>query len=110
MRPRDVLSVLAMLAMAVCIPYLLWTSVSEPVRDSGPNGRQYATVDIDGCQYIQRAYDGHIVHKGNCRNPIHWERVLQDTSWWRTVRPIEDSKLEIHTPKGKRHGKEDQGL
>lgn len=110
MRPRDVLFGLAMATMAVCFTFLLWPSASEPMHDSGPNGRQYTTVDIDGCQYIQRAYDGHTFHKGGCRNPIHWERVLQDTSWWKNVRPIEDSKLEIHTPKGKRHEEEDQGL
>ena len=109
MRPRDMLFGLAMATMAVCFTYLLWPSASEPGATMA-NGRQYTTVVIDGCQYIQRAYDGHIVHKGNCRNPIHWERVLQDTSWWKNVRPIEDSKLEIHTPKGNRHEEEDQGL
>ena len=109
MRHREILLVLGIVTMALCFTFLLWPSASEPGA-TGANGRQYTTVDIDGCQYIQRAYDGHIIHKGNCRNPIHWEHVLQDTSWYRSVRPIEDSKLEIHTPKGKRHEEEDQGL
>lgn len=110
MMHRDALFGLAMFIIVCCLMFLLALSTSEPVHDTGPNGRQYTTVDIDGCQYIQRAYDGHIIHKGNCRNPIHWEHVLQDTSWYRSVRPIEDSRLEIHTPKGNRHEEKDQGL
>lgn len=106
---RDTLFGLGIFTMACCVVFLVALSTSEP-EDTGANGRQYTTVVIDGCQYIQRAYDGHIIHKGNCRNPIHWEHVLQDTSWYRSVRPIEDSKLEIHTPKGNRHEEKDQGL
>ena len=113
MMHRDALFGLAMFTVACCFMFLLALFTSEPMHDTGPNGRQYTTVVIDDCEYIQRAYDGHIFHKGNCRNPLHWEKVLQDTSWYKTLpkrRDGLDSKLEIHTPKGNRHEEEDRGL
>jgi len=109
MRLRLILTISAIGTMAACFMFLLGPSASE-TGATGANGRQYTTVVIDGCEYIQRAYDGHTFHKGGCRNPIHWQHVLQDTSWWRSVRPIRDSNLEIHTPKGNCHEEEDRGL
>lgn len=33
---------------------------------------RFEIIDIDGCEYIvnHRDYEG-IIHKGNCKNPIH---------------------------------------
>lgn len=45
------------------------------------------TITIDGCEYLTGG--GLLAHKGDCRNPIHWERVLSDTSWQGEVRPRE---------------------
>jgi hypothetical protein len=37
-------------------------------------GENISTVVIDGCEYIKSpVYGGVYSHKGNCKNPIHYE-------------------------------------
>jgi hypothetical protein len=48
---------------------------SEP-HEIRIKGTSHDILEVDGCQYV---------HKEDCRNPIHWERVLQDTSWYHKV-------------------------
>lgn len=71
------------------------------------------TVEDNGCQYLLPEGSDALTHRADCRNPLHWERVLQDTSWYHMLpnrRATADTSMEIHTPKGKNNGKEDQGL
>ena len=46
---------------------------------------------IDGCQYLLPEGSDTLTHRADCRNPIHWERVLSDTSWWWKVRAKGDT-------------------
>ena len=40
------------------------------------DGNTYHVIVIDGCEYLKSIYT--LVHKGNCKNPIHIYREVEE--------------------------------
>lgn len=49
------------------------------------------TFTADGCDYLLPEGSDTLTHRADCRNPLHWEHVLSDTTWWKNIRPERDS-------------------
>lgn len=50
-------------------------TVSEGKITYHIGGREFTVYEIDGCEYLGYdvgGSDGVLIHKGNCKNPIHY--------------------------------------
>lgn len=48
---------------------------TESTHRIGPYGDQLSVIEIEGCEYFFATYDRGVLftHKGNCKNPEHYE-------------------------------------
>ncbi len=76
-RPYFIGGLLAVPA-TVAILYLL---APRPNEEARPDVRHLV---LEGCEYLS-IEGGSFTHKGNCRNPIHWQGFISDTSWYEQV-------------------------
>ena len=77
-----------LLAMIACNPdgtigtqYNSADSIMVKLKPNYSNFKEYTVITIDGCEYIAYKNDPgnlFIEHKGNCKNPIHYQ-VKHDT-------------------------------
>jgi len=79
------LAVMAVFGVVVTLGFLI-----EEQRDGGKTV-VCRPFTVDGCQYLLPEGSDTLTHRADCRNPIHWERVLSDTSWWWKVRAKGDT-------------------
>ena len=82
------LLLIILLAMFACNPdgsigtqYTSSDSIIVKLKPNYSNFKEYTVITIDGCEYF--TYKDHfgdlmIEHKGNCKNPIHYQ-VKHDT-------------------------------
>lgn len=69
---------------------------NDPTREiiNIGNNIEYEIITIDGCEYIlgwdNNAYNGgyFLTHKGNCKNPIHYQNIVTvtDTIEYRLIK------------------------